>query len=184
MYEGTVESLEALSLIFTMFAEDDKHHLPSAVEAAKMARLKCIEAALAFQKAGNLLKSYKIHPAVENHLKSLNYEHTMKDWLKRGIIAFGSENLKIHTDQKELSKQANLGDLVLGYASKFSLLADYLEWPVQNLLSNRYPFRDTMIQIFSTAAIIIHEAAFLSQLFYELPSKAREEHLALLSQQN
>jgi len=181
--KGTIESLEGLSLIFSMFAEDDKHNLPLAAEAAKSGRLKCIEAALAFNRAGNLIETHKVRQDVEEHVKSLNLDSTIQDWTKRGIIAPGTENLQLHADQRTLTEQVNFAKLVQSYAEKYDLLANYLEWPVENLVSNRYPFRDDMMRIFSTVSLVIHEASFLSQLFYEIPGKDRSHHMNWLNAQ-
>lgn len=184
MIKGTIHSLDSLSLVFSMFSEDDKHNLPKAAEFAKSARVNTIEAALAFKRAGKLLNGHRVRQDVKKHMTSFNLDERVREWIIKGIVTSESADSAKISERISLVRESRFGDMVLGYAAKFDLLAELLEWPVTNLLNNRFAFRDDMLKLFSMAAVIIHEASFLSQLFYEIPGKERENHMAWLEKCN
>lgn len=157
-----------------MFSEDDAHNLPTAAKAATAARNKLISAAQSFKRAAELLHAGQLLPEIKGYVGSWDRNKALSDWSKRGIVMIAASQ---SFEPLALSaSKLDLGALVDGFAAKLNILADQLEWPVQNLLSNRYAFRDDMMRVFATVATIVTEAGWLSNFFYELPSENREEH--------
>lgn len=161
-----------------MFSEDDAHRLKEAADVAKSGRLKAMAAARSFRKAADLLRSYELRHEIKSHLETFDVQAATQKWEQEGYVQSGARDA--FRTLANAARQADLAALVAGFAAKLEILAQQLEWPVENLLSNRFAYRGDMMQVFSTVAQLISEAGWLSNYFYAMPSAPRTEHMKWL----